>query len=108
MSISELVCLAGRVYRYMPNKKLVKEWWPKPLIKQHPKKYWGTKWTNGDGILHKYTCRSFSTIGFITKEQQVEGLPKQLCFAHGESPEQAYDRWCELFNSWNKKEEWVK
>lgn len=108
MSLAALLEAAGLGRYRLLNQRLVQDWWPKPTIKQHPKKYWGTKWTNGDSILHKYTCRSFSSIGFTTREQQVDGLPNLLCFAHGESPEQAYDQWCELFNAWNKKEQWVK
>ena len=106
MSILSLLRLSGN--RLMPHASLVKPWWPKPVIKAQPEKYWGTKWTNGTGLLHKYVCTSFSSIGFYTRKTQIEGLPSLECFTYGESPEEAYDRWCELFNVWNKEEEWVE
>lgn len=98
--------------RAMPNKRLVQDWWPSPIIKPLPESLWGDKWSNvgSGGLLHKYECSSFSAMGFHHENErnQMDGLPKCKCLAYGETPEQAYNRWCEVFNSWNKKEEWVK
>lgn len=96
---------------YTPHARLVQGWWPKPKIRTIPEKYWGSKWSNNSGILHKYECFSFSHIGFHSGgyrgEQTNPNLPGNVCLAYGETPEQAYDRWCEVFNVWNKKEQWV-
>lgn len=87
---------------------LVKAWWPKPTIKPIPERLWGDKWRNVNSrCMHKFKCYSFSSIGFHTSERQKEGLPGNLCMAYGETPQGAYDRWCEIFNVWNKKEEWL-
>lgn len=108
MSLNALLLLAGKSRRIMPHKKLVKDWWPKPSIRTIPEKYWGDKWSNNRGILHKYECFSFSRIGFHTNRVQKPGLPLNKCLAYGETPEQAYDQWCVIFNVWNDKEDWVK
>lgn len=91
------------------SKFLVKEWWPKPKIKSVPKKFWGSRWINlSTGCLHKYECYSFSSTGFYTSEEQLEGLPSLKCMSYGETPEQAYTNWCRLFAVWNKEEDWIK
>jgi hypothetical protein len=105
MSIAALLRLAGRG---MPHSTLVKSWWPKPVIKPLPEKYWGDKWQNvNSGCMHKYRCTSFSAIGFQTKEKNPNG-PSQVCLGYGETPEQAYDQWCEVFNVWNNEGDWVR
>lgn len=113
MSLEDLIKLAGGTGpRRMPNAKLVKDWWPKPTIRTIPEKYWGDKWSNNRGILHKYECFSFSHIGFHSGGyrgvQTDPSLPGNVCLAYGETPEQAYDQWCSVFKVWNDKEDWVK
>lgn len=109
MSIDDLIALTRNRNRPMFNKHLVENWWPKPTIKPLAEIFWGNKWQNvNSGCMHKYECRSFSAIGFQTSKNQVEGLPSLICLAYGETPEQAYDKWCEVFNSWNKQKDWVK
>jgi hypothetical protein len=113
MSLEDLIKLAGGTGpRRMPNAKLVKDWWPKPTIRTIPEKYWGDKWSNNRGILHKYECFSFSHVGFHSGGyrgvQTDPNLPGNVCLAYGETPEQAYDQWCSVFKVWNDKEDWVK
>lgn len=115
MSLEKLIQLARKergIKPYMPHAKLVKKWWPKPKIRILEEKYWGDKWSNHRGIIRKYECLSFSAIGFHSGGyrgvQTDPTLPGNVCLAYGETPEQAYDQWCEIFNVWNKKEDWVK
>lgn len=85
---------------YMPHAKLVKDWWPKPKIVRVFNEYMcseGKTWE----------CYSFSTIGFHPRDPVIPGVPVGECLAYGDSPEKAYDKWCEIFNVWNKKEEWA-
>lgn len=114
MDLDEMIRLARNKRGdkpYMRNMHLVQDWWPKPKIRIIDKMYWGTKHSNNRGILHKFECWSFSTIGFHSGGyrgvQDDPHLPDAVCLAYGESPEQAYDHWCEIFKSWNEKEEWV-
>lgn len=81
---------------YIPNAKLVEDWWPKPKIILTKNKHWP-----------KYTCYSFSTIGFHPRDPIVKGVPEGECMVYGDTPSEAYNKWCEIFNVWNKKEEWV-
>lgn len=115
MDIEALIELArkkGRYKTFIRNKHLVKDWWPKPQIRIIDEMYWGTKHTNNRGILHKYECFSFSRIGFgsggYRGKQTNPNLPENICLAYGETPEEAYDHWCEIFNAWNDTEDWVK
>ena len=110
MSLEKLIklTLANKALTRMANKHLVENWWPKPTIKPLAEKYWGDKWRNvNSGCMHKYECRSFSAIGFHSGEDNG-GLPSLWCLGYGETPEQAYDAWCRVFNVWNKQEDWVK
>lgn len=101
--------IPDKLLRGTVSKRLAKDWWPKPVIRPIPERFWGNKWQNvNSGCMHKYECSSFSVIGFHTNKKQVEGLPSLKCLAYGETPEQAYDKWCEIFNVWNRKEDWVK
>lgn len=93
----------------MPHAKLVKSWWPKPKIAAVPEHLWGDRWTNvNSGCMHKFVCYSFSAMGFHPRDPITPGVPECECLAYGESPEQAYDKWCDIFNVWNKEEDWVK
>lgn len=105
MSLEKLI--KPRTDKYTPNLRFVKSWWPKPRLRPIQEKYWGNKWSNNNGILHKWECTSFSAIGFCTNKKQKEGLPKLECMGYGETPQQAYNNWCELFKVWNKETDWI-
>lgn len=114
MSFEQLIEKARKargVKPYMRNANLVQMWWPMPKIRIIHRKHWGEKCRNNGGILHKYECFSFSHVGFHSGgyrgEQTNPKLPGNICLAYGETPEQAYDKWCEIFNVWNDKEYWV-
>lgn len=115
MNLEELLEAIAREKRIrgevpvMPHAKLVKDWWPKPKIRPLPKPLWGNRWQNtNSAYLHKYECWSFSEIGFNPRDPVIDGIPQAECVAYGETPNQAYDTWCQVFNSWNKKEDWIK
>lgn len=114
MSLERLIELArGKRPWVSRNAKMVKEWWPKPTIRTVPKQFWGDRWTNANsGCEHRFECYSFSRIGFHSGgyrgEQPNPKLPGNVCLAYGETPQQAYDKWCEIFKVWNDKEDWVK
>lgn len=97
------------IRRSMPHAAKVKAWWPKPNIVKQPEKYWGDRWQNVNSkCRHIYRCESHSAIGFGTRKiNPVATGPEHWCFAYGETPEHAYDKWCELFNVWNKEGDWT-
>ncbi len=94
---------------HLLNRRFVQAWWPKPTLRPIEEKYWGDRLRNvgSGGRLHKWECISFSAIGFHTNEKQVDGKPNLKALAYGETPQQAYDAWCEVFKAWNKEEDWI-
>lgn len=116
MTIEELIALVRKrrgVKPPMPNARYVKEWWPKPKIRALPPEQWGDRWMNVNSkCLHKFECFSFSATGFhaggYRGEQTDPHLPGNVCLAYGETPEEAYNQWCSIFDVWNNKEDWVK
>lgn len=78
---------------FMPNAKYVEAWWPKPKIR-----YAGELWG--------FECYSPSKIGFHPRDGDYSESITCECKAYGTSPEEAYDKWCGVFPSWNKEHEW--
>jgi len=114
MTFEELIEKARKARGEKPrmyNSKLVQEWWPTPKIRIIDEQSWGDRHSNNGGVLSKFECFSFSRIGFgdggYRGVQSNPKLPGNVCLAYGESPEQAYDKWCEIFNVWNYMEDWT-
>ena len=97
MSLEDLIQQARKAKGfkpYMPNAKYVKPWWPKPKIK-YLDKYW------------KFVCYSPSVIGFHPTDSEYSKTITAECKAYGSTPEEAYDKWCGVFPSWNRECEWT-
>lgn len=97
MTIEDLITEARKrcgIKPYIHNQRLVKNWWPKPKIR-----YAGEIWG--------FECYSPSMLGFHPRDAEFSKTITAECKAYGETPEAAYDKWCSIFGSWNKKEDWV-
>ena len=116
MTLEELIDNARHLRRLSgpppARNKLVKDWWPKPKIIALPKEQWGNRWQHpNSNCEHRFECFSFSHMGFHSGgyrgEQSEKGKPENICLAYGETPTQAYNSWCKIFEVWNKEEDWL-